>query len=216
MKIGFFGGSFNPPTNAHIELAKIALQKCKLDRLIFMPMGDFYKKENLAKAEDRYNMLKIACRNIKNIEVSDLEIKINKNLHAIDAFRLIEKEYPNDEKWFIMGADNFIKLLNWKESESLSKYNYIVFERLDINLKEYIEKNNNLINTKIKIIENTSYKDKSATEFRNLLKHNIINQSIISDEVLEYIETNNIYQREQNGQNNKEGKSKNKGNKEKN
>lgn len=216
MKIGFFGGSFNPPTNAHIELAKIALEKCKLDRIIFIPMGDFYEKENLAKAEDRYNMLKIACRKIKNIEVSDLEIKVNKKLHAIDAFRLIQKEYPNDENWFLMGADNFIKLLSWKESESLRKYNYIVFERLDINLKEYIEKNNNLRDTKVKIVENTSYKDKSATEFRNLLKDNVINQDIISDEVLEYIETNNIYQREQNGQNNKESKSKNKSHKEKN
>ncbi|MDE5830181.1 MAG: nicotinate (nicotinamide) nucleotide adenylyltransferase [Clostridia bacterium] len=204
MKIGFFGGSFNPPTNAHIDLAKTAIEACKLDKLIFVPMGDLYNKKNLAKAKDRYSMLEIACRGIKNIEVSDLEIKVNKELHTIDAFRLIEDAYKNNDNWFLMGADNFIKLLNWKESENLSKYNYIVFERGDVNLKEYIKNNEMLKNTKVQIIENNKYKYKSATEFRNLLKGDIKEQNIVPNEVLEFIKTNHIYQREQDEENNKE------------
>lgn len=48
MKIGFFGGSFNPPTNAHIYLAKEAINQCNLDKVIFIPMNDYYKKKNLA------------------------------------------------------------------------------------------------------------------------------------------------------------------------
>ncbi len=48
MKIGFFGGSFNPPTNAHICLAQKAIKECGLDKVIFVPMNDYYRKNNLA------------------------------------------------------------------------------------------------------------------------------------------------------------------------
>ncbi len=61
MKIGFFGGCFNPPTNAHINLAIKVLKESNLDKLIFVPVGDFYQKQDLVSEEHRYNMLKIAC-----------------------------------------------------------------------------------------------------------------------------------------------------------
>ncbi len=62
MRIGFFGGCFNPPTNAHINLAKKALKECNLDKVIFVPVGDFYDKKELELAKHRYNMLEIACK----------------------------------------------------------------------------------------------------------------------------------------------------------
>lgn len=62
MKIGFFGGCFNPPTNAHINLAKKALKECNLDKVIFVPIGNFYEKKELISGEHRYNMLKVACK----------------------------------------------------------------------------------------------------------------------------------------------------------
>lgn len=65
MKIGFFGGCFNPPTNAHINLAKKVLKECKLDKVVFVPVGDFYDKKELVPAKHRYNMLKIAFKRIK-------------------------------------------------------------------------------------------------------------------------------------------------------
>ena len=77
MKIGFFGGCFNPPTIAHINLVKLAKEKCKLDKVIFVPVGDFYYKKELAKAKDRYNMLKILCKNEDSLEVSDIELREN-------------------------------------------------------------------------------------------------------------------------------------------
>ncbi len=67
MRIGFFGGSFNPPTNAHINLAKRALEECELDKVIFVPIGDFYEKAGLVSGKHRYNMLKIACERYKEL-----------------------------------------------------------------------------------------------------------------------------------------------------
>lgn len=197
MKIGFFGGSFNPPTNAHMYIAKEALEKCKLDKVIFVPMGDFYKKAGLANAKDRYNMLKIACKDMEKLEVSDLEIKINRKLHTVEAFRLIKDKYPNEDRYFIMGADNFVRLPSLKESKELiNDYKYIVIERDNIELEKYIRCNKDITShiENIKIIENKCYKSTSSTEFRNLVfvdKNE--KQNIIPKEVYEYIINNNIY-----------------------
>lgn len=190
MKIGFFGGSFNPPTNAHINLAKKAIEEVKLDKVIFVPMGDYYEKQGLEKAYHRLKMLEIACSNleINNLEVSDLEIKINKKLYAIDAFRLIEENYPNDKRYFIMGADNFARLGVWKNSEDLiNKYNYIVFEREDIDLKGYIEENKQF-EKNVRIIKNSTHKTTSSSKARENL-----NEEMLSKEVIEYIKENFLY-----------------------
>ncbi len=193
MKIGFFGGCFNPPTNAHIALAKEAIIQSKLDKVIFVPMGDKYPKVGLANASHRYNMLKIACSysKLKNIEVSDIELKANKNMKTIEAFKLIEKAYPKDEKYFIIGADNFINLIKWKESEELvNNYKYIVLEREQINLQKYIHDNDILKKniSKIQIIKNQNHKYASSTKYRNGLEKNLI-----LPKVQEYIEENNLY-----------------------
>ena len=191
MKIGFFGGSFNPPTNAHMNLANKVLNECNLDKVIFVPMGDFYEKSCLVKAEFRLKMLKIACSEFNDFEVSDLEVRARKRLNTIDAFRLIELKYPNDDKYFIMGADNFIKVEGWKESKELiDRYSYIVIERENINLSEYIKRYKTI---KIQVVKNDKYKKSSATQFRKLLNGKLENQDIISDRVLQFIMKNKIY-----------------------
>ena len=142
MRIGFFGGSFNPPTNAHISLAKKALRECKLDKVVFVPMGDSYKKKELAPAKHRYNMLKLICNRQEHLEVSDIEMNIDKEMFAIDAFSLIENKYKQDNIYFIMGADNFVNITSWKDFEKLiNKYKYIVFDRNNIDINKYISEN---------------------------------------------------------------------------
>jgi len=85
VKIGFFGGCFNPPTKAHINLAQKALKECDLNKVIFVPVGDFYDKEQLVSGKHRYNMLSISCKDLENIEVTDLELNIKQKLYASDA-----------------------------------------------------------------------------------------------------------------------------------
>ena len=194
MKIGFFGGCFNPPTIAHISLAEKVLKDAKLDKVIFVPVGDFYKKRELVPAIYRYNMLKIATKDLPNIEVSELEIRKTEIIYAVDVFRLIKKEYQNDDIYFIMGADNFINIMNWKESKELLKeYKYIVIEREGFDIKEYINTNfkdkNNIL-----IIKNEEYKDYSSSKFREKAKlTKQYSRDVIPEKVIEYIEKNNIF-----------------------
>lgn len=168
-KIGFFGGCFNPPTNIHINLANKLIEDGKLDKVIFVPVNDYYKKEGLLEAKHRYKMLKIATKQYSNLEVDDIEIKEDRELFASDAFELIENKYSESDIFFIMGSDNYIKMPSWKDYDNIKdKYNYIVMDR----------KENEI----------------TSTQIRKMIKNNDKNvEYYISKGVYEHIIENNLY-----------------------
>jgi len=134
-RIGFFGGSFNPPSNIHINLANELIKQNKLDKVIFVPVGDYYDKNELVSAKHRYNMINLAIKNYINLEVDDIELSINKKLYAVDIFRLIEDKYKGQDIYFIMGSDNYNRMPKWKEYNFIKdKYKYIILERNDKNI----------------------------------------------------------------------------------
>ncbi len=134
---------------------------------------------------------------MKNIEISDLELNRKEKLYAADAFKLIEENYKNVDIFFIMGADNFINIVKWKNSkEIIEKYNYIVLDRNSIDLNRYINENEFIRSHKdnIKVIKDENYSKYNATDFRNKIKKdNEYNQEIVSDEVIDYIIENGLY-----------------------
>ena len=169
MKIGFFGGCFNPPSNIHIDIAKKVLKENNLDRVIFVPVGDSYEKNELVEARHRYNMLKLAIQKYKNIEIDDIELNINRKLYAIDIFKLLENKYNKHTLYFIMGSDNFEKMSKWKEFDKLKKYNYIVVER--------------------------NKQDINATEIRDLIREGRDMSVFLNEGVYKYIKENDLYRR---------------------
>lgn len=194
-RIGFYGGSFNPPTKAHIELAKKAIEECNLDEIIFMPVSDLYKKEGMAEGIHRYNMLQIACRKEESLQVSDIEIKTNKDYRAIEIFEILEKQYVQSENFFLMGSDNLEKILSWKEGNRLvSDFNYIILDRGIRGTKDIIEANNILkINKdRFMVVSNKEYNDCSSTYIRKQLQSGEKPKNL-DDEVYNYIRENNIY-----------------------
>lgn len=127
-RLGFFGGCFNPPTIAHIELIEKAIKDNNLSLVYFVPMGDLYKKENLIPAKHRLNMLKKAIT--EKMDILTISIDSKKELQAIDTFKIIEKEFSQSDNYFIMGSDNFEKIKFWKNAdELLNNYKYIILKR---------------------------------------------------------------------------------------
>ncbi len=112
-RYGFFGGCFNPVTNAHINLANLVLEKYNLDKVVFVPMGDKYQKQDLASEQHRFKMLKIATKNQENLEVSDIELNLPNALTMLEAFRKIKENYKDIKPYFVIGADNLIKLIRF-------------------------------------------------------------------------------------------------------
>lgn len=168
-RIGFFGGCFNPPTNIHIELANNLIKTKKLDKVVFIPVNDTYVKNDLISAKHRLNMLKLAIKDNKNLQVDDIEITENKKLFAVDAFKLIEKKYSKKcEMFFVMGSDNFEKMNKWKDYDKIKNQKYIVIKR-----------NKNQI---------------SSTQIRDMIANN--NKEVINylhKDVYKYIIENELY-----------------------
>ena len=199
MKIGFFGGSFNPPTLAHTYLAKLAIYKIGLDKVIFVPIGDFYEKKELLPIDTRIKMIEIICNKESKFEVSDIEKNFKEKKYAIDIFKIIEDKFKKDDFYFLLGSDNFCKLPKWKNFEELKKYKYIVFER---NEKIENKEVNGLSN--VYFISTDITKNISSTAIRNSVKNknrikdsksSINNNSykILDDDVEKFIYDNKLY-----------------------
>lgn len=186
MKLGFFGGSFNPPTIAHYNLIKQAISEYDFDKVYFVPMNDYYKKSGLIDMDKRIEMLELLCKNDSKIEVSDIEKEMDYASSAIDAFRVICDRFSGNEIVFFMGEDNFSKMETWKDYDELKKYNYIVFQRnekytLNINQKNVIYMKN---------IENLNV---SSTIIRRRLQRNESIDDLVTSEIKDYILKNKLY-----------------------
>lgn len=168
-RIGFFGGCFNPVTSVHIDLIKEVINKENLSKVYFVPMGDLYQKQDLISLEDRKNMLKLAFDNNDKFDILDISNK-DKKTYAIDTFRKIDEIFPEDERFFIMGTDNFNKMSTWKNQEELKNYKYILLDRKK---------------------ENT--KDISSTLVRNKIKNGESLEGLVPEQVIKYIKENDLY-----------------------
>ncbi len=196
-KYGFFGGSFNPVTNAHIHLALEIINNYSLDKIIFVPMGDLYEKENLLSEKHRFNMLKIATSKYNKLEISDIELNQEKNLTTLEAFQKLEKAYSNNiEKTYIIGADNLNKFANSEDAELLMKnYKYIVVQREGINCYKTINENKTLSDNAnhISIMNNEKYSKISSSEVRNNIENLQYKNNLLDDDVLKYIKEKKLY-----------------------
>ena len=122
MRIGLFGGAFNPFHNGHLAIARTALEKARLDKLIFIPTGNApHKKEGNVSREDRYNMLCKTIENEENMFVSEYELTKDTVSYSADTVEYFKTLYPDDELFFIIGDDSYNNLSSWYQPERILK-----------------------------------------------------------------------------------------------
>lgn len=136
MKIGLFGGAFNPVHNGHMAIARAAIKTAKLDKLIFIPTGNApHKKESSVSREDRYNMLVEAIRGEENMFVSDYEIKREEVNYSADTVEYFKSVYPDDELFFLIGDDSYKQFDSWYQPyRILENATLLVFPREGANI----------------------------------------------------------------------------------
>lgn len=196
--IAIFGGSFNPPINSHLKLAKQILENLNyIEKIIYVPVSTKYnRKSNLIEDIHRYNMLKKMCESEKNLEVSNIELTYERQLYTIETLDIFKNKYPNHDIYFIMGTDNLKDLYTWKEPERILKdYKIIVLERGEDKLEEIIENNELLKKNKMSIVGVKQIKPIkiSSTIVRQKIKNGENIKDFLKEEVLEYISKNNLY-----------------------
>ncbi len=192
MKIGIFGGSFNPPHKMHKKIAIELIKKHYVDKVIFVPTGSKYKyKNNLLSDKVRFEMLKLMCRDNNNLEVSDYELKEHV-VYTYETLNYFKNKYKDDEIYFICGTDNLSYIDKWKKGEDILTNNkLLVIKRNtdDINtlLDKYKDYKNNIIVTDIK--EN----EISSTKIREMIYNNKGVEDYLDNKVLDYIVRNKLY-----------------------
>ena len=197
--IAIYGGSFNPPTIAHENIARDILSLSDINKLIYLPVGDAYKKKNLIESNYRYEMLKIISNKLVlenfNIEISTLEMDTDRRLYTIESLRILKEKYKKDLA-FVMGTDNIKEFNSWSNPKSLlEEFYFIVIEREEDDVSKLIKENHllNKYQDKFLILKDTSYKSVSSTYIRENIGNIELVQSYIDKEVLSYIKKNNLY-----------------------
>lgn len=195
--IAVFCGSFNPPLNSHCMLAEHVVNECaEIEKVIFVPVSDKYNKENLIKAEHRYNMLKLICDKNEKFEVSNIEFDLERQPYTIETLNRLQEMYTENQIIFLTGSDNLAKISTWYEAEELLRnFRILVLSRDEDDVNSIIESNELLRENKNTfIILNSELRTNLSSNFvRQQIKDRKSIKYLLPQEVLQYIETNNLY-----------------------
>lgn len=115
--IGIMGGTFNPIHIGHIEIAKAAYEQYSLDEIWFMPnhIPGYKNKKELIDGQTRLDMVTLAVQGFAYFKASDYELHRSGNTYTAETMRLLSKDYPEAEFYFIIGTDSLDYFDKWKE-----------------------------------------------------------------------------------------------------
>jgi len=187
MKTGVYVGSFNPVHKGHIMIINRLLDKY-LDKVVVMPTGSYWEKNDLLPVEHRINMLKFYQTDRILIEDENNDLP-----YTYLVMEYLEKKYKNDEFYLIIGADNIVNFDRWQRFRDLLKYNLVIIDRDEIDTEFYL----NRLDKKDKylLIKDLGNIDISSTAIRGFIKANDLKSAadLVDKEVFDYITGNNLY-----------------------
>ena len=141
MKIVVMGGSFNPPTIAHLKMMQSALDQLGAEKGFFVPTADKSLRRKMRRAgfpeevlseETRMEMLSAMAEEDSRLEVTDVEFQHPKHWYAQETMGYIQQQYPKAELYFLIGSDNLENYARaFRLVEFLEKYRYAVVDRGD-------------------------------------------------------------------------------------
>lgn len=196
MKIGLFGGTFDPIHMGHVDMIRQVCEHMPLDKVIFIPAYiPPHKNKTITPYHHRMAMAKLALQHDSMFEISDYESKTSKPSYTFYTLSYFKENYPNDEFFYIMGADSFNNIESWyKWNELLGLSNFIIIDRKDyplaISKTTQIELDKSpytVYHLPLKTIPI------SSTLIRQQLKDRKLMPNTLEDEVYSYILENNLY-----------------------
>ena len=191
MKIGIFGGSFNPIHSGHAIIAHHIISSGAVDRLWLMvsPVNPLkVGLEQQVADTDRLRMVEMVTRPLENVETSAFEFTMPKPSYTIDTLNALQAKFPDDEFYLVTGADNWVIFDRWRNSEEiLAKYHLLVYPRLGYNVVIPEELRDRVTLVDAPIIE------LSSTAVRERLAQGLSARYYVPDEVLSYIERKGLY-----------------------
>jgi len=220
MRIGLFGGTFNPIHLGHLRAAEIVQKRFLLDKVLFIPsyIPPHKNSVEIAPPFARLEMVKIACSSYPQFLPSSVEIEAKGKSYSILTVNKIEKMFPEAWIFFILGVDSFLEIETWREYEELLQLCFfIVVSRPGYRLEEAKEIKGKYRDRMYEIPESDesseiresllssfqifllpiSALDIASTEIRNRAKKGSSLKGMVPDAVEAYIKENKLY-KEQN------------------
>ncbi len=188
-RLGLFGGSFNPIHNGHLLIARMALEKLNLDRIFFIPAAKspFKPEIELAPDKERLKLLRLALSGETKFEIDEQEIKRKGISYTIDTVRNYKKKFPDDQLFYIIGADHANILPKWKNANELAKLvEFAIFSRPGENNLEIP------LPFRGTVIKGFSF-SASSTIIRDRIKNSLPIKWLVVDAVAEAINNSKLY-----------------------
>lgn len=197
MRIGIYGGSFNPIHKGHINVALESLKALSLDKLIVVPTNISPHKDNIgfASANDRLNMCKLVFSGFEKVEVSDRETVRPGISFTIDTLKEIKNAYKNSRNFLIVGTDMFLCFEKWKNFKDILKIVTLCVVPRNVadtyKINSYVKKLK-FFEATIKVL-NINILQISSTEIRKKLEKSDDVTNFLPLEVIKYIKENKLY-----------------------
>jgi nicotinate-nucleotide adenylyltransferase len=196
-KIGIFGGSFNPIHIGHLIAAQETLDAMKLDKVIFIPAGNppHKSQRNLAAAEDRYDMVKLAIQNNPGFEISSMEMERSGKTYSFDTLKELKEQCKDIDMHFIIGFDTLKELHTWRNIQGIFDIvSFVVVNRGNeaLEIKQWIE---DRVRTYGGTIEYVPIPDIeiSSTDIRHRIQDGRSIKYLVPDTVEQYIKSRGLY-----------------------
>lgn len=193
MKVGVFGGSFDPIHNGHVALARYALEHGGLDEVWLMvsPRNPLKPHATIASNEERLEMARLATEGIKGIRVSDFEFYLPVPSYSWLTLTKLREAYPDISFRLIIGGDNWADFDRWKNPVLIrEEFGVIVYPRPGEEIPSPP--------TGVTILADAPRMPVSSTQIRNMLRDNKSLsasqlKAILNPKVFNYIKSHNLY-----------------------
>ena len=207
MRLGYFGGSFDPPHLGHLAVARAAADNFALDRVLLVPTASQPLKPEgaIASYQDRLAMVDLLCRADPRLQVSDLEAPLTPPTpnYTIDTLTRLHNTLTGAELFVIVGADAFHELPLWRSpNELLTVADWIVVTRphsihngrafLTPPADSRLPPLTSLQRSRVHLLSTVDH-PASATMIRERLTHGQSCETLLSRDVSDYIRDHHLY-----------------------
>jgi nicotinate-nucleotide adenylyltransferase len=198
MKIGIFGGTFDPPHIGHLILAQEACSQLELEHVLWVvtPFPPHKKTQVISPIHDRMSMVLLAIAGNSNFVLSRIDIDRPPPHYAVDTVAILREKSPKDEFYYLMGADSLNDLTMWHEpAQFVANCDGIAImvrrgENIDASK---LEAEITGLSEKLHVLETPSI-EISGSEIRRRVKNSMDFRYFIPDKVYHYILNHKLYQ----------------------
>lgn len=196
-RVGIMGGTFSPIHLGHLILAEQARETYQLDKILFVPTGQPYMKEQVLSSKIRVSMTGLAIEDHPDFTLSTIEADRDGNTYSYETIATLKEQNPDTEYYFIVGADSLFLMEKWMCPERIFGECIVLAAIREGHTKEQLIDQVDYLTQKfhanIKFLSMRQI-DISSTEIRNRVKNHLSIRYLVPLKVMEFIHTNHLYE----------------------